>query len=163
MPEVDASRGTVVWGFNKFRSDALVQLLNDLIARETSGLSDEQCQTVRVALSKVVGAATAIPDGAWLKVAVWTSLQEFEQLYITWNSHAGINAPAERKRTLKAMRRQRDRLSHKIRMNQLILAIESDAKLLDNVYRALGELSGSLPEVFRSLSGAISRFHKYSE
>jgi hypothetical protein len=163
MPEVDASRGTVVWGFNKFRSDALVQLLNDLITRESIGLSDDQCQTVRVYLSKVVGVATEIPDGAWLKDTVWTSLQEFEQLYVVWNSHAGMDAPAKRKLTLKAMRRKRDRLSRKIRNNQLILATESDAKLLNDVYGALGDLSRSLPEVFRSLSSAVNRFHKYSE
>lgn len=163
MPEVDASRGTVVWGFNKFRSDALVQLLNDLIARERNGLSDDQCRTVQVALGKVVGAATAIPDGAWLKDTVWTSLQEFEQLYIAWNSHAGMDAPAKRKHTLQTMRRKRHKLSRRIRQNQLILSTESDAKLLNDVYGALGDLSRSLPEVFRSLSGAVSRFHKYSD
>jgi hypothetical protein len=48
-------------------------------------------------------------------------------------------------------------------MNQLILATESDAKLINDVYGALGDLSRSLPEVFRSLSGAVSRFNKYSD
>lgn len=163
MPEVDASRGTVVWGFNKFRSDALVQLLNDLIAREADGLPDEQCKMVQVALSKVVGVTNAIPAGAWLKETVWTSLQEFEQLYISWNSHAGVNAPTERQRTLKVMRRKRNRLARKIRMNQLILATESDSKLIDDVYGSLGELSESLPEVFTHLTGAVNRFNKYSE
>lgn len=163
MPEVDARRGTAVWGFNRFRSDALVQLLNDLLACEKLGLSDVQCLKVRDALQGVLEMASAIPEGAWLKDTVWTELHEFEQLYVQWNSHTGDEGPANRKKTLKAMRRKRDRISRKVRMNQLILVSELDDKLINDVYRSLGELSQSLPGIFRHLNGAVSRFNKLSE
>jgi hypothetical protein len=163
MPEVDASRGTAVWGFNRFRSDALVQLLNDLWDCEKSGLADEQCRMVKDALKKVVGMATAIPDGGWLKNTVWTELHEFEQLYFQWNSHSGTDAPPKRKITLQAMRRKRDRISRKIRMNQLLLVSELDDKLIDDVYISLSELSRSLPDIFPHLNGAVNRFYKLSE
>jgi hypothetical protein len=156
----DASQGSVLWGFNKFRSDALVELLNDLVELEKEGLPDQKCTKVRMALSKVVHTVGSVSDHSWLKSFVWNDLKEFEQLYEIWNSHAGDNAPANRKNTLRRMRRRRNRLARKVRTNQLILSSELDSRLISEIYVSLGELSESLPDVFNHLSLAINRFHK---
>jgi hypothetical protein len=156
----DASQGSVLWGFNKFRSDALVELLNDLVDLEREGLPDQKCTKVRMALRKVVQTVGSVSDRSWLKSFIWSDLKEFEQLYEIWNSHAGDDAPANRRDTLGRMRRRRKRLARKVRTNQLILSSELDSRLISEIYDSLEELSKSLPEVFDHLSLAVNRFHK---
>jgi hypothetical protein len=157
---VDASRGTVVWGFNRFRSDALVQLLNDLLDLERVGLSDEDgtCGQVKNALGKVVNVATAFPDGSWLRGSVWSELSKFEQLYIEWNGHDGPDATGKRKKTLQSMRKRRHRIAKTIRKNQYIIANELDLELIGDIYNALGDLTRALPDLFKNLAQAVGRF-----
>jgi hypothetical protein len=159
----DASQGTVLWGFNKFRSDALVELLNDLVDLEKVGLQDQKCSKVRMALRSVVDTVGSVSDQSWLKSFVWRDLKEFEQLYTIWNSHAGDQAPANRRDTLRQMRRRRNRLARKVRTNQLILSSELDSRLISDIYGSLEELSKSLPDAFDHLSLAVNRFQKLKE
>jgi len=52
-------RGTALWGMNRLREDALVSLIHDLIEVESRGLSAEDCDQVKTALTKVVTVFTA--------------------------------------------------------------------------------------------------------
>ena len=160
--KLDARRGTVIWGFNRFRSDALVQLLNDLLEKENEGLSDNHCEHVTKALGQVVNLATAIPDGSWFKSAVWKELQDFEKLYQEWNSHTGEDALRKRKKTLQSLRKKRNRIAKRIRRNQFILENELDLKLIEDMYGAFGQVTRALPDIFRNLAGAVGRFQKKS-
>ena len=157
MAELDASRGTVLWGFNHFRSEALVNLLNDLLALERVGLDEKNCEQVKLALGTIVNTATTIPDGSWLRGSIWKELQAFEDLYHRWNAHS---EPGERSRTLKSMRKRRNRLAKRIRKNQYILSNELDLQLINNLYTALGDLSQSLPDLFKNLATSLKPFYK---
>jgi hypothetical protein len=162
---VDGTRGSILWGFNRFRSDALVQLLNDLVRLEQIGLPDAECQQVKDALIRILKASGNTPATSWLRSFVTRDLEEFANLYSVWNSHAGPDAGAARKRgeTLKQMQRRRHRLARKIRSNQLILATELDARLIGEIYLALEDLSSSMPEVFKRLSEAVNRYNRVVE
>jgi hypothetical protein len=158
MPELDCSRGTVVWGFNWFRTDALTQFLNDLLELENRGMEEEHCDLVQGAIGRIVNVATAIPDGSWLRRSVWSELQVFEQLYIEWNHHAGPDSHHHRRHTLRHMRRRRNRIATRVRKNQFILSNELDLKLVEDMHGALGNLTTSLPELFKNLAAAVGRF-----
>ena len=160
---VDGSRGTVLWGFNRFRSDALVQLLNDLLDLERDGLPDSKCELVRTALSRIPRAIAAIPNKSWLKSFVCRDLEEFEALYSVWNSHGGDGAATKRNDTLREMHRRRLKLTRKVRSKQLILSTELDARVIGEIYLALEDLSSSMPAVFKRLSLAVNRYNRVVE
>lgn len=157
---VDASRGTALWGINLFRSDALSQLMNDLLHRERIGLLDEQCDKVKLALGEIVNIASSIPDGSWFRGTIWKELQDFADIYSHWNSHSG-NDPdiVQRRQTeLRKLRDKRNRIARRIRKNQHVLQNDLDLQLVDNMYAAFGKLANSLPEVFVNLAKAVERF-----
>ena len=159
MPPVNAVRGTNIWAINRFREDALVQLLNDLVDNERKGLG-ENCLHVQEALAKVVNAATKIPDGAWWQGTIWGELQEFEKLYIKWNGHEGesADAAAHRRAALRKLRSRRNKIARKVRRNQFVLQNKLDLALVKDMYDAMGSLVTSLPEMFKNLATAVARF-----
>jgi hypothetical protein len=161
--KIDGTRGSVLWGFNRFRSDALVQLLNDLLRLEQVGLPDAKCELVKDALRRILQASANTPAKSWLSSFVTGDLEEFDNLYSVWNSHGGEGAARKRSETLKQMQRRRHRLASKIRSNQLILATELDARLIGEIYLALEDLSSSMPEVFKRLSQAVNRYNRVVE
>lgn len=160
IQKLDASRGTAVWGINRWRSDALVSLLDDLMDREEEGLEHYQCKQVQIALGYLVNAATSIPDDAWWRGTIWRELQEFSDAYERWNSHEGKDAELvkRRKQALVALRKRRNRIATKIRKHQYIIQNELDLKLVDDMYRALGALPTAFPELFKKLGSAVRRF-----
>lgn len=164
MPPVDASRGTALWGINRLRSDGFVALLNDLASLERPGLDEPRCQQVQAALARLTNAATAIPDSSWWKRQIWQELQAFETIYIQWNAIEGSadSHVDERRKKLRALRKKRNRIATKIRKNQYVLHNELDLALVNDSYRAFGELAKSLPEVFKNLAGAVGRFTRKS-
>ncbi len=163
ISHIDGTRGSVLWGFNRFRSDALVQLLNDLLWLERGGLPDAKCELVKGALRRILEASANTPAKSWLRSFATDDLAEFENLYSAWNSHGGEGAARKRSETLKEMQRRRHRLARKIRNNQLILATELDARLIGEIYLALEDLSSAMPEVFKRLSQAVSRYNHVVE
>src|SRR4051794_6039130 len=90
--QLSAERGTTVWAVNSLRSDALVALLDDLVALEDFGLEEDRCVLVRKALAKLTNAATGIPDGSWWRRQIYQELQDFEALYAGWNDVNGAEA-----------------------------------------------------------------------
>jgi hypothetical protein len=157
--------GTVEWGVNRLRSDALVALLDDLVTLERVGLEEERCVVVRASLARVTNAATAIPDGAWWKTTVWKEFQRFEDLYRQWNDVNGTNPDSVKARAamLRKLRDRRNRISRKIRHNQFILKNELDLQLVRDSYEALGTVAKAFPEVFKQLGAAIARFQSKSK
>lgn len=158
---VDARRGTALWGINRFRSDALVELLNDLVDLERVGLEEKYCSHVKTALARVVNAATSVPDGSWWRGSIWAELQQFEDIYATWNSHEGTDPEIieRRRKELKKLRKRRNRISRKIRQNQYILENELDLQLIRDTYDAMGGLAKALPDMFKHLAEAVARFN----
>ena len=157
---VDGSRGTVVWGINWFRADALARLLDDLQEQEKAGYAKPTCEHVQLALGKLVNSATTIPDGSWWRSAIWEELQDFCDIYERWNNHEGF-APEKvkaRKAELRALRNKRNRIARKIRGNQFIIQNELDLKLIDAMYDSLSELPKLFPDIFKALASAIKRF-----
>ncbi|MGI9105821.1 MAG: hypothetical protein ACR2G4_06195 [Pyrinomonadaceae bacterium] len=67
---IAAQRGTPLWAFKRLREDALVMLMNDLVNAQNYGLTDEQCNQVKLALGQVVNCASAIPDGSMFRRAL---------------------------------------------------------------------------------------------
>lgn len=162
MPEVIAERGSVLWGVNRFRSDALVSLLDDLVALEDVGLEEPLCKKVKNALARVTNAATALPDNAWWKRQVWKELQDFGIIYEEWNGIDGLGKEKQeaREKKLRKLREKRNKIATKIRKNQFILQNELDLKLVRDGYEALGDLAKALPDLFKNLAAAVGRFAK---
>ncbi|MEW6184769.1 MAG: hypothetical protein AB1585_03410 [Thermodesulfobacteriota bacterium] len=153
-------RGTPLWSLNLLRSDLLPSLLDDLFLAESTGFTDAHCTEVKKALSKLVNAATLIPDGGFLTRTVWDEFQRFEIVYHDWNSLSGDHdaAKAHRRNHLMRLRKQRHRISKRIRNNQHILSNELDLKLLSVSHQAMADLVGAVPNLFVELSKAIARF-----
>lgn len=159
--QLETHRGTIVWGINRLRSDALVSLLDDLTARETTGIQQIQCDQVKLALGYLVNSATVIPDDrGWWRSTIWQELQDFLDIYETWNSHSGDHpqSVADRKAALKKLRRKRNRIATKIRKHQFVIQSELDLKLVESMYEALGRLAKAFPDVFVELGSAVARF-----
>lgn len=159
-PQVDTEQGTVIWGANSLRSDGLARLLDDLVDLEATGLADDACAKVRTALEKLATAAAEIPDGTFWRGAIYTEIEEFSELYTKWNSHQGMDttAIALRRSALKSLRASRHEIAKRMRANQFILQSELDLKLIEGMYASLRELSLSLPEIFKNLAKAVSRY-----
>ena len=157
----DPTRGTALWGMNRLRSDALPHLLDDLLLLERKGLTPDNCSQVKLALGKIVNAATGIPDGGFLKSVVWKQFAEFEEIYHYWNSVGGEDEVAveHRRKALKKLRDRRHKIANTIRRNQHILANDLDFKLLDASYEAIADLTTAVPDLFVNLAKAVGRFH----
>ena len=163
MQKLDLGRGTAFWGFDRFKSDVLVQLLNDLSDLEGAGLPDEHCQHIKLALAKLTNLTTAIPDGTFLKKGLWVDFQKLETLYTEWNDYKGLNPVEYRKGKLQDLRKQRHLIAQKARKNHHILTQELDLQLVNSVYEALADLAKALPDILKNLSRAISRYKSREE
>lgn len=159
--QLDARRGTAVWGANRFRSDALASLLDDLTVRESKGLNEKECGAVKIALGFLVNSATTIPDKAWWRTTIWEELQDFLDIYETWNNEHGDSKDSITRRqcALKKLRAKRNRIATKVRHHQLIIQSELDLKLIKDMYGALGKLANTFPDIFIQLGEAVSRFY----
>ena len=162
MPEVDASRGTVLWNVNRFRTDVLVSLLNDLSELEETGLEEHECRQVQSALAKMTNTATAVPDHSFWGRSIWSQFKRFEEIYDEWNGHEGTGREIAKARrsSLQKLRSRRNRIASRIRKNQFLLQNELDGKMIKDLYEAFGALSNSLPELFRNVSRALSDIKK---
>lgn len=161
--QLDARRGSVVWGVNRFRSDALSSLLDDLLVQEHSGILEQQCNQVKIALGFLVNKATSIPDsrGFWWRTTIWEELQDFLDIYEKWNSHYGddLDSVKKRKVALRKLRAKRNRIATKIRKHQHVIQSELDLKLVEDMYEALGKLTKAFPDLFVELGAAVARFY----
>jgi hypothetical protein len=160
--ESTGARGTAIWAFNQFRQDALVSLMNDLVAIEDTGLTANQCKEVQNALEFIVNASTQIPDGSFFRKSVYQHLEKFLELYVKWNEPKGDTKDIadHRRALLKKLRKRRQKIARMTRKHQYILNNELDLKLLENGYMALGGLVKSFPEIFKDLAKAVRRFSK---
>lgn len=157
---VDNRRGTVLWGIYSLRADGLSRLLDDLVDLETKGLLQHECKQVQAALTKIAGRAAAVPDGSFWRSQIYREFEVFAELYEEWNSREGPSEEAigHRKRTLKKLRHQRNKLATRIRRNQFVLQNELDLMLVEGMYTALRDLTTSLPEIFKGLAEAVARY-----
>lgn len=162
MPDISVEKGSVLWSVNRFRSDALGSLLDDLVVLEDYGLNETLCKKVRMALARITNAATELPDNAWWKRQIWKELQSFETIYEQWNNIDGEGEEKRkaRKEKLRQLRKKRNKIATKIRKNQFIIQNELDLKLVRDGYEALGDLSRALPDLFKNLAAAVGRFVK---
>lgn len=153
-------KGSPEWAINRFRSDALVSLMNDLVEREKDGLEDSQCQHVQQCLGKLANATSIIPDNSFWRSTILKEMQQFADIYEKWNSHSGPEAPRKRRVELKKLQTQRNKLATVIRKNQHILHNELDLALIDSTYKAMMGLVAALPEIFKDLSSSIRYYNK---
>lgn len=156
----DASRGTAAWAMQELREDALVGFMDDLLAREEHGVTQEQCGVARKALEKLVIKASAIPDRLPFRRSIMVCLERFTAAYVEWNEPPGAGPAqvAARRKALKKMYRSRHKLAGAMRKNPYILANELDLGLVKGMYEAIAEIVKILPEVFRNLAKAVERF-----
>lgn len=156
----DTRRGTALWGLNRLREDALVRLMHDLVDVEIRGLTAEECDQVKTALTKVVTVFSAIPDQSFFRKSIWHEIDNFRRAYEDWNEPKGGEEPARqhRKNSIRKMQKARNAAATRIRKNMRILEKELDLILIEDSYEALGELTKAVPDIFRNLSKAIVRF-----
>jgi hypothetical protein len=154
--QVDNTQGSTLWAFNRFRSDVLTTLLNDLSRHEARGIDDVTCARIKYALSTLVNLSTALPDGGFLQRSVFDELLIFERRYTEWNAVERFDAPG-RVRALKRLRESRKRLSNIIRRNQYVIQSELDLELIRSMYEAVENLVTALPSVLSGLGRVLER------
>jgi hypothetical protein len=157
---VTASRGSVVWGVNLLRSDALSRLLDDLVDLQETGLRREDCQKVVIALEKLANHTSTVPDYTWWRRTIHGEVVKFKETYEKWNYNEGMDNEAvyRRKMALKDLRTRRNLLSTTIRKNQYILEKELDLALVESMYSALRDLNLALPSLFKNVGMAVARY-----
>lgn len=151
-------RGTPVWGFNRFRTDALVAFIDDLARIEDVGLGEVRGREARAALATIVARVAKAPEDSWLRGSLSRPLRDIEYLFVDWNSFDGPDAPDSRRRFVKSMRQRRDKIASRVRGKERILAKEVDLELVDDIYSAFEKLANGLPEIFRDLKRACERY-----
>ncbi len=157
--EINAS-GTAMHLFNCFRSDALSQILNDLLALERQGIDESVCQRIRAALEVVVNEATSIPDGSFISNPLWKDLDHFKNTYATWNDVRGEDpvAVAQRREILQRLREARHKIARRTRVNQFVLSNELDLDVVGSMYGAFTQVFSAFPQMFVNLGKAIARY-----
>lgn len=159
---LDATRGTAIWGFNQFREDALVQLMIDLLDKESCGLDREQGELVAKSLEKVSIYLSTVPDRFWIRSSIMGAFDKFKNLFLKWNEINGADKKTlkSRRNALKKMRKARHKLATVVRKNMFILSKALDLKLIEDIYEALGALPKTFPKIFLNLAKALTRFQK---
>jgi hypothetical protein len=157
---ISAGRGSAVWAFKRMKEDALPALMDDLLEVQDSGIRDDQCKRIEIALGKMVNTATSMPDGNLFRAAIWQVMQKFEETYSSWNTPTGNSPEAKihRRRALKTLRKLRHKIAKKTRKHAHVLAENLDLRLMEEIYDSLGNVVSSGPEIFKELSKAVTRF-----
>lgn len=163
MPEKPAQinqAGTAVHLFNCFRSDALSQILNDLLMLERKGIDESVCEKIRDALGVVINEATSIPDGSFVSKPLWKDVQKFKDVYVKWNNVKGEEpfAIEQRQQLLRHLRDCRHKIARRTRVNQYILSNELDLQIVHSMYGAFTQVFSAFPELFVHLGKAIARY-----
>lgn len=160
--QVDNTRGSMLWAYNNYRTNIMTSLLNDLIELENRGLDDNYCRIVRNSLDYFVNLSTEIPSGGFLTGNLYLEIQEFSRLYKDWNDINGTDETKVKKRRelLFKLRKQRQKITDKVRSLQFELSTHLDRKVLADTYKAIGDLITLVPDTFKSLAGAYSDYIK---
>lgn len=109
----------------------------------------------------MVNEASAIPDGSFFRKSVYRYFERLLELYNTWNNpNLEKGVINHRRLYISKMRKTRQKIARKNRKNQVILGEELDKELIRNLYSALGKLSNILPELFKNIGKAVTRFKK---
>jgi hypothetical protein len=164
----DATRGSAVWAFDQFRSDALSSFLNDLLRAEKSGFTAVQCERTQTALREIRIEAANIPDktgwfGKWFAKSIAEEVHRFEKLYVQWNHSEHTTRAAaiqHRKKMWDRLVDSRHRISTRFRKNREKIAQGLDLAPMKAFYGSLDALAQAVPEIFVNLSQATARFAK---
>ncbi|NIW79280.1 MAG: hypothetical protein GWN16_07365 [Calditrichae bacterium] len=159
---LDDSKGTKLWAFDNLRKDVLVRLMNDLSVAQKAGLSDEQCEGVKVMLAQITNTVTAIPDTIVIGRKIWRDFNRFEKVFADWNEIKGNDETTsrQRKKKLDKLRSIRHKLANKIRRNKYILDNQLDLELIKSSYEAVNELVKIAPNTFKELGKALKKYSK---
>ncbi|MBN1155553.1 hypothetical protein JXB12_11605 [candidate division KSB1 bacterium] len=160
IPMNYAVQGTPIWGFNKFKQDALVKLMNDLYGLRKNGITPEQCQIITNALESISFSLSEIPDDFLFRGSIMSAFDDFKEEYIRWNEVQGntVKDVKERQKILNKMKKRRHKLATITRRNQYIISKNLDLKLVEDIYKALGNIPNALPDLFVNLGSAINDF-----
>lgn len=154
------SRNTPAWAIDRFRSDALPRLLDDLAPVAGTGIAESECERVKSALNQIIDEASRLPDGGLFRKAIWQHLQDFHDLYSRWNDvkGRGDTAKSRREEIVREIRACRNKIAKATRTNIHILNGELDLKLVDSFYRSLRTLVEGAPNLFANLAKAVGRY-----
>jgi hypothetical protein len=156
---IDASRGTVLWAINQFRSAALGALVADLSALEERGLHRKECDKVQDGLSDVVAVAATVPTGTYWQGSVYEEFERFQRAYFHWNDHEkSDDGPARRRAALAALRNRRKAISRRIALHQVLLLSHLKLETVKEMYKPLQRIASDMPELFPKLRTATGRF-----
>jgi hypothetical protein len=138
----DMARNSPGWAFDRFRSDALPRLLDDLGPVNHQGIDEADCQRIKAALNEIANQASNIPDGTIFRKAIYQHLETYFDLYSKWNDVKGIDRDAQQRRNavVKEIRACRHALAKACRKNIHVLNKELDLKNVDSFYAALRKL-----------------------
>ncbi|MFZ4547284.1 MAG: hypothetical protein ACOYN4_07615 [Bacteroidales bacterium] len=162
--KVNNTRGSKLWSFNHFRSRILTSILNDLIKFENKGLCNEPlCLEIQATLDNLINAAIEIPSGGFLGGGpIYKDIESFKDVYVVWNGIDG-EAPSnsrERHKVLIKLRKKRQKISDKARTIQYLIENNLDQIIIENAYRAIGEMIKMVPAIFLNLSSSYKSYTK---
>lgn len=156
---LDASRGTVLWAINHFRTRALGALVEDLSALEERGLRRKECDKVQDGLSDIVAVAATVPTGTYWHGSVYVEFERFQRAYFHWNNHEEAeDGPTKRRDALAALRKRRKAISRRIARHQFVLLSLLKLEMVKEMYKPLERIVSEMPELFPKLATASGRF-----
>ncbi|PSL24035.1 hypothetical protein [Chitinophaga ginsengisoli] len=160
---VDNTHGSNLWTYNHFRTSILTSLLNDLIDLENDGLNEDICKVVRRSLEYFINASTNVPKGGFLSGGpLYLEIETFARTYKEWNDVDGKlpENVKQRREYLKKLRKQRQAITNKVRRLQFEIENNLDQKILADSYRAIGEIIGLVPNIFKNLTASYHTYMK---
>ncbi len=98
------ARGGAPWTVKFYKERVLSALTADLARREENGIDQEVCNDVYAALNQAVLIVEDIKDGGWFFKHFYENLEEFRDIYKSWN---GVNNQFKRHSLHKVLRKKK--------------------------------------------------------
>ena len=150
-------KGTPVWAFKRYSEGLLPRLLDDLIAAEKKGVTDEECGAIHQSLQNGAALAAAIPDGPCFSIRAVA--ERLVKRHSTWNEVKGCDDSAveERRACMVKLRRTRHSIARRLRKNGHWINKNLDLKRFREVHGALSKLVEDSPDTFPKLARALGK------
>lgn len=157
------ARTTII--FNGLRMLLLPALLRDLETRESQGLSNDECSSVKYALNGLVDTVKTYSIDQVVKNAFLEKSNRFSELYSLWNNIYGADYDSlrERRQLVGKLRAGRRKISMVVRQNQNQVSLASPSPQAGDLNRLIdgfGSIVNKSPSGFRHLNIAHRRMLK---
>lgn len=166
------SLGGAPWSVKYYKERIISGLIDDLSKRHDNGIPGEVCNQVYNALTEAVELIRDIRDGGFFFKHFFKILEEFQQVYLTWNKvkykHeriALISNLKDRRDTMfsdfyKEMKKLKKTGDFEERIKQFEILFGTEAERMDRLHSTFTQLVNSHGDIFVTLNSRLNDFRK---